>query len=212
MANFKSARKYHFIYKTTCTLNDKYYIGMHSTNKLDDGYLGSGKRLRYSIRKYGIENFKCEILEFLPDRVSLANKEREIVNEEMLKDSNCLNLKPGGFGGFSSEEHRKKAQAAGGKKVRQILSNKHHERLKNDFEYRVKWLKSLKGKQAWLGKKHKPETIEKMKQSRKGLGAGKNNSQYGTCWITDGLRNKKIKKEKLNNFLLSGWKLGRKIL
>ena len=43
----------HYIYKTTCNITNKYYIGMHSTSNLEDGYLGSGKRLRYSIRKYG---------------------------------------------------------------------------------------------------------------------------------------------------------------
>ena len=45
-------------------LNDKYYVGMHSTSNLKDGYLGSGKSLRYAIRKYGEENFKIEIIEW----------------------------------------------------------------------------------------------------------------------------------------------------
>ena len=37
--------KYHYIYKTTCNVTGKYYIGMHSTSNLNDGYIGSGRRL-----------------------------------------------------------------------------------------------------------------------------------------------------------------------
>jgi len=41
----RKQKKYHYIYKTTNILNYKFYIGMHSTDDLDDGYVGSGKRL-----------------------------------------------------------------------------------------------------------------------------------------------------------------------
>ena len=54
----RKQKKYHFIYKTTNLINDKFYIGMHSTDDLNDKYIGSGKRLWYSINKYGINNFK----------------------------------------------------------------------------------------------------------------------------------------------------------
>ena len=96
----RKEKKYHFIYKTTCLANEKFYVGMHSTNDLEDGYLGSGKRLRYCINKYGEENHQFEILEFLPDRKSLKEREAEIVNELFLEDENCLNLKEGGEGGW----------------------------------------------------------------------------------------------------------------
>ena len=86
---------------------------MHSTDNLNDGYVGSGKRLWYSINKYGKENFKLEILEMLPDRRSLKEREKELVNEDLLKDPMCLNLKTGGEGGFSSEEHQKKCSKMG---------------------------------------------------------------------------------------------------
>jgi len=37
---------------------------------------------------------------------------------------------------------------------------------------------------------------------------GINNSQYGTCWITNGIDNKKINK---GDLIPDGWKLGRKL-
>ena len=48
-------KNYHFIYKTTNKINNHFYIGMHSTNNIDDGYLGSGKRLYKEIKKHGKE-------------------------------------------------------------------------------------------------------------------------------------------------------------
>ena len=98
-----------YIYKITYIVTGKYYIGMHKQTKAVDTYMGSGKRIRRSITKYGIENHIKEILEYLPDMDSLAEREREIVNEEILKDSLCMNLKLGGFGGggIYNEEHRK---------------------------------------------------------------------------------------------------------
>ena len=89
---------YHYIYKTICTITNKFYIGMHSTANLNDGYIGSGKRLRYSILKYGYDNHTREILEFLPDRISLKAREAEIVNENLLSDPFCMNLAKGGGG------------------------------------------------------------------------------------------------------------------
>lgn len=42
----------YIIYKTTNLINDKIYVGKHNTS-VNDGYLGSGKILKQSIKKYG---------------------------------------------------------------------------------------------------------------------------------------------------------------
>ena len=89
-------RKYHYFYKITNNINNHYYYGIHSTDDLDDGYMGSGTRLRYAYEKYGIENFTKEILKFFETREELAKYESEVVNEVLIKDENCYNIVHGG--------------------------------------------------------------------------------------------------------------------
>jgi hypothetical protein len=210
----RKTKKYHYIYKTTNLKNGKFYVGMHSTDNLNDGYLGSGTRLRRSIRRNGIENFKIEYLEFFDNRTDLTNREKELVNEELLKDPMCMNLKPGGTGGFMNEEHRIKAQTAGLKVM--LKNRKNIERrnwlLKNDSDWAIYWKKSisdgLKGNTNWLGKKHKEETKQKIGETNSLKQKGESNSQFGTCWITNGTENKKVNK---NDKLPKGWSLGRTI-
>lgn len=54
---------YGYIYKTTNLINGKFYIGKHKSEKYDPSYYGSGKIIRLAIKKYGLENFKNEVLE-----------------------------------------------------------------------------------------------------------------------------------------------------
>lgn len=96
---------FHLIYKTTNIINQKFYIGMHSISNLNDGYIGSGKIIRNSIKKYGKENFKFEAIEWYPDRISLRNREKELVNDDLLKDPMCMNLQTGGSGWRYAELH-----------------------------------------------------------------------------------------------------------
>ncbi len=53
---------YGYIYVTTNLINNKKYIGQHKFDRFDESYYGSGKGINAAIKKYGIENFKCEIL------------------------------------------------------------------------------------------------------------------------------------------------------
>ena len=58
---------------------------------------------------------------------------------------------------------------------------------------------------AFFNKKHSEETKQKMRKSKN---VKEKNSQFGTCWITNGSINKKIKNHEL---IPKGWYKGRKI-
>lgn len=212
----RKERKYNYIYKTTCIVTNRYYIGMHSTNNLDDGYLGSGKRLWFSIKYHGRENHIREIIEYCDNRDVLKKREEEIVNLELLCEDLCMNLKTGGQGGFSNEEHMIKATKAGAKSTneKRWLKNREENIILASDNFTKLWKdgvftgRDMNGdKNPMFGKQHTEEAKNKMSNS----GIGENNSQYGTCWVCKGNDVKKIKKRELDSYIKNGWIRGRKV-
>lgn len=91
---------YYIVYCTTCIITKKWYVGVHSTNNLDDGYLGSGKILKRSIEKYGINNHVRRILFYCNSIEEAYSLEATMVNESILPYNRCMNLVVGGRGGM----------------------------------------------------------------------------------------------------------------
>lgn len=176
--NRADQRKFHYLYKTTCLITDRYYIGIHSTDNLKDGYIGSGKRLWLSIKKHGKENHTLEILEMLSGRKALCEREKEVVTTDLLDDPLCMNLITGGgeavgFRGSHSEETKQRIRA---KLQVRTFSDEHRQKISDARRGKSTWskgkrLSSLHRKNigdANRGKKMSPEMKEKMSQIRKG--------------------------------------------
>lgn len=84
------------IYKTTCLINGKIYIGQSKYN--NKYYLGSGKILLKALSKYGRQNFIKEILEECSHE-ELNYLEIKYINEYNSTDKNIgYNLEKGGCG------------------------------------------------------------------------------------------------------------------
>lgn len=186
---------YHLVYKTTNKLNNKYYIGVHSTEDLNDGYLGCaiwrGRKLRENlehlplyraVKKYGFENFKREILYFCNTSEEAFLLEQKLIDSS---DPNCYNLKSGGIGGFAPDTNKgRKATKETREKLKQAALARN-----SDGKYLTDWVvKNLKGKTleesygkekaeqirlkkslSTTGYRHSSESKEKMSQSRKGI-------------------------------------------
>lgn len=90
-------KQYFYLYKITNNINKKYYYGIHCTNDLDDGYMGSGKILHQAYEKYGIENFTKEIIQYCSSLKEVSDLEKEIVNETLINDPQCYNIIKGGY-------------------------------------------------------------------------------------------------------------------
>lgn len=96
----------HTVYKTTNTLNGKYYIGVHSTDDLNDDYLGSGKYLVRAIKKYGREVFEKEIIAVYENREHAFILEKLLVDTDAAKDKLTYNTRAGG-GGYPEPQPKK---------------------------------------------------------------------------------------------------------
>lgn len=121
------------------SLHGKYYYGMHITDNMDDGYMGSGKIIRSYINKHGVVGLRKTIIKYYDCQEALYEGERQLVDEKRktLKN-NCINISEGGHGGFRyyddqdnlkplnfymTPEDRKRCALAGGQGNKKRLQN-----------------------------------------------------------------------------------------
>lgn len=169
------------VYCTSNIITKEIYIGVHKTREPNDDYLGSGKRIQNAIKKYGIENFKKEILFIFDDAETAYRKEAELVNEEFINRKDTYNLKLGGKGGW---DHFLDFQSRNEKvsKVRDYSSNEYINKLSANATRvnRKMGSKCFGGKRdGFKGKTHTPEVRKRISSKLK----GKTSSTKGRMWI-----------------------------
>ena len=115
------------VYKTTNLINSKMYIGVDSKN--DENYYGSGKILKKAISRYGIENFKKEIIKEFDDLREAYQYEKEYISEmNAVSSENFYNIQEGGKGGWSHIDVKGESNPMFGKSVKDSMIIKYGEK------------------------------------------------------------------------------------
>lgn len=216
---------YYTVYRITNKINGKIYTGKHQTKDLNDNYMGSGKLIKRAIEKHGIENFTKEILHVFDSEEEMNLKEAELVTI----GDHSYNLADGGQGGFGYI-NRNPEKFLTEKRLNSLTKGSIYNQ---PVEIQKKWIFSVKVRNqdetylanqkeglrkyyethdgTFKGRSHSNQTKLKMSFKAKEHSKGEKNSQFGTCWITNGKDVKKIKKENLDYYLNIGYIKGRVI-
>jgi hypothetical protein len=190
---------------------------MHSTYNIDDGYFGSGKILKRSIAKYGIEHHTKEILHWASSREELVNLEKQIVNESLINDPLSMNLRLGGEGGggWTREQQRENNRKS---QTRQQWLREHDEKwAKRESDNSRETFQRMRAEGKippppnWTGRKHSDATKKKLSRIKSAQYQGEGNPQYGKRWICNPvtMENKQVLDDEVSRFISSGWSTGK---
>lgn len=156
------------IYKTTNNITGKIYIGQDSKN--DPEYLGSGKILKQSIQKYGIQNFTKEIIETCETKELLNEREIYWISYFNSCDRNIgYNIAFGGNGGDTISNHPRKDEISQAHSKWMEENNPTRGRKKPQQEI-DKWRESYDGSgenNGMFGKNHTEESKERISIAKK---------------------------------------------
>lgn len=106
-----SNKQYNFVYIIKNLINNHWYGGKHSSLELMDSYPGSGPILKAAYRKYGRTNFEMQICAFFETSDLAYEFEELLVDQDVVDNPKCYNLRLGGKGGTSGYKHTEEAKA-----------------------------------------------------------------------------------------------------
>jgi hypothetical protein len=147
MQRTKFKKEYHYVYIITNLITNRQYVGDHTTKRLNDGYLGSGRKLYCSFKRYGRENFTKEILDFFPTRKEAFNAQRKYIKKYNTVWPNGYNLNDSGGIYVNDGHHSKLSKRRISKTAKNYAkTNEGEKRYKEQGEWYKNWIYTTEGK------------------------------------------------------------------
>lgn len=182
-------KKYNYTYKLIFKYDRRYYYyGTHSSNiePKYDNYSGSGTLVKQMKKQYGKDCFERKDLEFFSTKEEALISESNLVTEDVIKDTFCLNRIVGGgtfdtTGIVMSDEFRKMTS----------------ERFKGKKRTEESIRKMIETRRKRGTDKHSEETKKKLSEIKTGLIPISKNGELK--WIT---------KDDFEQFEKNGWRHG----
>lgn len=143
---------FNYLYDIRNRINGKLYRGAHSTNVLEDGYMGSGRLIKAAIKKYGKENFEKECFLFVGSAKELYEWEALLVDQDFIDRPDTYNTSLGGYGFQFGVKHRSESIEIRAAQLRGIE--------------RPEWVRD-KLSRTLKGIKRSPETRKRMSEAQK---------------------------------------------
>lgn len=210
---------FYLVYKITNTVNNKIYVGVHTTNDKSDNYMGSGVLIKRAIDKYGVDKFVKEILYECNTKDEMLLREADIVNDEFLARPDTYNLIHGGKKSWWDYAN------ITGANITDINGEnfyKHKNKMKTDICYREMIASKIstalldyyiEHENSFKNRTHSLESKQKIGKTNSINQKGEGNSNYGNMWIhnNDEKISKCISKLDVNRWLDIGWIIGRKM-
>jgi group I intron endonuclease len=176
---------YGCIYKTTNMINRKQYTGqsVYPKDVVDGKYKGSGNYISKAIKKYGYDNFKSEIIEYIEKDISLDEKEQQKIlddketywiekNKTLIPNGYNLKLGAAGGGRHHEESKKKMSESQRGNKNHRFGKEAYNKGISISEKQRNILKKNhadFNGKNnPFYGKTHSKEVREKISKIHKG--------------------------------------------